>query len=83
MEFNRKFRAPYSRMEEQAIIDFLLERGGFGLRKGTRVWRWMEEENICPGRSALALKQQFLQHVMKRLGDFGVTEKELMDADDR
>ena len=46
MEFNRKFRAPYSRMEEQAIIDFLLERGGSGLRKGTRVWRWMEEENI-------------------------------------
>ena len=43
----------------------------------------MEEENICPGRSALALKQQFLQHVMKRLGDFGVTEEELMDADDR
>ena len=56
VEFNRKFRAPYSRMEEQAIIDFLLEKGGFGLRKGIRVWRWMEEENICPGRSALALK---------------------------
>ena len=81
--FNRKFRAPYSRMEEQAIIDFLLEKGGFGLRKGIRVWRWMEEENICPGRSALALKQQFLQHVMKRLPDFGVTEEELMNADDR
>ena len=56
VEFNRKFRAPYSRVEEQAIIDFLLEKGGFGLRKGIRVWRWMEEENICPGRSALALK---------------------------
>ena len=83
MEFNKKFRAPYSRMEEQAIIDFLLEKGGFGLRKGIRVWRWMEEENICPGRSALALKQQFLQHVMKRLPDFGVTEEELVDADDR
>ena len=39
----------------------------------------MEEENICPGRSALALKQQFLQHAMKRLSDFDVTE----DVDDR
>ena len=81
--FNRKFRAPYSRMEEQAVIDFFLERGGFCLRKGIRVWRRMEEENICPGRSALALKHQFLQHVMKRLGDFGVTEEELLDADYR
>ena len=83
VEFNRKFRAPYSRMEEQAIIDFLLEEGGFGHRKGIRVWRWMEEENICPGRSALALKHQFLQHIMKRLPDFGVTEEDLMNADDR
>ena len=99
-EYTRMFRAPYSRHEEQAVINFLLERGGFSLRKGTRVWREMEEERVCPGRSAffyfhfffifacsgrsaLALKQQFLQHIMKRLQDFGVTEKQLEDADNR
>ena len=82
-EYTRMFRAPYSRREEQAVINFLLERGGFSLRKGTRVWREMEETRICPGRSALALKQQFLQHIMKRLQDFGVTEQQLVEADDR
>ena len=82
-EYTRMFRAPYSRQEEQAVINFLLERGGFSLRKGMRVWREMEEERICPGRSAQALKQQFLQHIVKRLQDFGVTEKHLEDADNR
>ena len=82
-EYTRMFRAPYSRPEEQAVINFFLERGGFSLRKGTRVWREMEGERVCPGRSAQALKQQFLQHIVKRLHDFGVTEKQLEEADNR
>merc|ERR1719341_1136533 len=83
VEYSRMFRAPYSRQEEQAVINFFLERGGFSLRKGMRVWREMEEERICPGRSAQALKQQFLQHIVKRLHDFGITEKHLEEADNR
>ena len=82
-EYTRMFRAPYSRPEQQAVINFFLERGGFSLRKGTRVWREMEGERVCPGRSAQALKQQFLQHIVKRLHDFGVTEKHLEEADNR
>ena len=82
-EYSKMFRAPYSKQEEQAVINFLLERGGFSLRKGTRVWREMEGERVCPGRSAQALKQQFLQHIVKRLHDFGVSEKQLEDADNR
>ena len=82
-EYSRKFRAPFSRQEEQAVINFLLERGGFSLRKGARVWREMEEERVCPGRSWQALKQQFLQHIVRRLQDFGVTEHQLEEADNR
>ena len=55
----------------------------FTLTDGMLCAGGVEEEAICPGRSALALKQQFLQHVIKRLPDFGVTGEELMDADDR
>ena len=68
-EYTRMFRAPYSRHEEQAVINFLLERGGFSLRKGTRVWREMEEERVCPGRSAFSI---FYFHFLSDPGVPGV-----------
>jgi hypothetical protein len=82
-KYKKKFRQPYSRDEERAVVDFLMENGGFSLVKGSRVWRHMEEAGICPGRSGQALQQQFLKHILKRLDEFGVTEAQLREADDR
>ena len=43
----------------------------------------MEAANICPGRSSYAMKVHFLNHLSKRLGEFGVTVEQLKNADKR
>ena len=50
------WRQPYSRAEEQAVLDFLVHNGGYSLVGGLRVWMDMEEQGVCPGRSAQALR---------------------------
>ena len=53
-EFDDKFRLPYTNREEEAIINYLLEEGGYKLRRGNRIWERMEEKGICPGRIYVA-----------------------------
>ena len=75
------FRQPYSRQEESSIVNYLLEKGGLSLTGGLKLWQDMVDAEICPGRSAHALKEQFLHHIRKRLHEFNVTEEELREAD--
>ena len=51
--FQRKgeFRLPFSRREEEAMVLFFMDKGGFKLRRGNRVWQHMEYSGICPGRT--------------------------------
>jgi len=60
------------------MINFFLLNGGYGISRGNSVWRRMAEESVCPGRSILSMKSHFNKIVSKRLGDFGVTEEELL-----
>merc|ERR550519_2830293 len=77
------FRQPYSRQEESSVVNYLLEKGGLSLISGLKLWQDMEEAEICPGRSARALKEQYLHHIRKRLHEFDVTEEQLREADVR
>jgi len=77
------FRQPYSKQEETSVINYLLEKGGLSLIGGLKLWQEMVEAEVCPGRSAQALKEQFLNHIRKRLHEFDVTEAELREADTR
>jgi len=77
------FRQPYSRQEESSIVNYLLEKGGLSLTSGLKLWQDMVEAEVCPGRSAHALKEQFLHHIRKRLHEFDVTEEQLREADVR
>jgi len=54
-EFDDKFRLPYTKREEEAIVNYLLEEGGYKLRRGNRIWERMEEKGICPGRIYVAV----------------------------
>ena len=72
-----EFGLPYSRMEEEAMVSFFMNKGGFKLRKGNKVWQQMENSGICPGRTWQSMKQKWNKYVMKRLDKFGVTIEEM------
>lgn len=78
---SKMLRKPYSVKEEAAIIEFLLTKGGCNIIKGKRIWKEMEDADICPGRSGLALREHFLKHTFNRLASFQVTEEQLRDGD--
>ena len=82
-EFNDKFRLPYSKREEEAIINYMLEEGGFRLRKGNKIWELMEEKGICPGRTWQSMKQRWDKFISKSLDKFGVTVDELEQRDEK
>jgi len=82
-EYCLKFRLPYSRKEEEAIVLYFMDKGGFKLRRGNRVWQEMANSNICPGRTWQSMKQRWDKFIMKRLDKFGLSIEEMEDNDAR
>jgi len=80
-EFDDKFRLPYTKREEEAIVNYLLEEGGYKLRRGNRIWERMEEKGICPGRTWQSMKQRWDKYISKSLEKFKVTEEDLKQRD--
>ena len=74
---DKKKFSPWSRIEQQAIINFLQTHGGFSLRKTDKLWEKLGEMQICPGRSAMACRNQFNRYLLPRLPDFGVSAESL------
>ena len=46
------------------------------------MWYEMEKASVCPGRSALSMRNRWRRHILPRLVDFGVTAEQLEEADD-
>eukprot|EP00090_Calanus_glacialis_P016457 TRINITY_DN25768_c0_g1_i1.p1 TRINITY_DN25768_c0_g1~~TRINITY_DN25768_c0_g1_i1.p1 ORF type:complete len:1107 (-),score=385.74 TRINITY_DN25768_c0_g1_i1:97-3417(-) len=82
-EFSDRFRLPYTKREEQALVNYFLEQGGFRLRKGNKVWTDMESMEVCPGRTWQSMKQRWEKYISKTLDKFGVTTEELAERDVR
>ena len=71
-------RKPYSTEEEKAIIHFLkTEDRAFARRKGKKVWKEMEENKICPGRTWQSMKQRWVKFISNRLAE------EVQEAEER
>ena len=66
-----------------SIFNFqhLLKRGGYGQRGGTLLWRQMESQGVCPGRSWQSLKGRFDKHILPNLNRFGTSRTQLTEAD--
>ena len=48
--YNSRFKQPYSRGEEEAVVNYFLKNGGYSLRGGNAVWKKMEDlprENLA------------------------------------
>ena len=79
-EFYDKFRLPYTKREEQTLVNFFLENGGYKLRKGKRIWEQMENSGICPGRTWQSMKQRWEKYISKTLDKTTLEELEERDV---
>ena len=57
--FGTTFRLAFNTTEERAMVDFFLDKGGYHLRKGNKIWKSMEAHNICPHRTWQAMKARW------------------------
>ena len=78
-----KFRKPYSAEEEKEVVDYLLTKGGLSRVGGNQLWKEMEEEGVCAGRSWQSLKARFAKAIIGRLQDFGTSREALETADSK
>jgi len=76
-----KFRQPYSRDEDQAIINYFLDNGGVTRQNGETIWKKMEECKIVPQRTWQSLKTRWHSTINKNLDLYGVTVESLMAAE--
>ena len=78
---SKAYRSLYTMTEERAVVDYLLRHGGYAQRGGNTVWRAMERQGVCSGRSWQSLKSRFDKHIVSNLAKLGVTKSELVAAD--
>ena len=76
-----RYRQPYSRGEEEAVVNYFLRNGGYSVRGGNAVWQKMEEDWICPGRTWQSLRERFDKNIEKNLKKFGVSKPQLEKVD--
>ena len=76
-----KHRTAFGRGEEEAIVKYFLDHGGFSIRGGNTVWKKMEDEQVCPGRTWQALRERFEKHIEPNLRQFGSSKTDMVKAD--
>ena len=79
--YDNRSRQPYSRGEEEAVVNFFLRNGGYSVKGGNMVWKKMEDDWICPGRTWQSLRTRFDKSILKNLKHFGVKEEQLIEVD--
>ena len=79
--YQAKHRSPFSRGEEETIVKYFLRNGGYSTKGGNTVWKKMEDDWVCPGRSWHSLKERFDKHIEPALHKFGVSRQRLLDRD--
>ena len=63
------------------MVNYFLKNGGYSLRRGNAVWKKMEEEWICPGRTWQSLIERFGKNIKKSLKQFEVSKPQLEEVD--
>ena len=79
--YKLKYRTPFTRGEEEDIVKYFLDHGGFSIRGGNTVWKKMEDEWVCPGRTWHSLRERFEKHIKPHLNKFGSSKSDLLKAD--
>ena len=63
------------------MVKYFLRKGGYSTKGGNTVWKRMEEDWICPGRTWQSLRERFEKHIDTKLRQFGVSRQQLLDRD--
>ena len=68
-------RMPYSKNEQQEIVDWIIKNGAFLEVKGNQIWKKMEGENVGRGRTYQSLKEHFRKTVISQIHTFNLSEE--------
>ena len=79
--YKSKFRQQFRRGEDESIVRYFLENGGYSIKGGNTVWKKMEEAWVCPGRTWGSLKERWDKHIELNLKSFGTSKKQLREKD--
>jgi hypothetical protein len=76
-------RRPYTRQEQQMMVDYLVKRRAFALVGGDGLWKRMEAAGVCRRkcgvwrRSWRSLREQFRRRLVLRLHTFGLSSEQV------
>ena len=77
--YRERFRTPYAKKEDLAIINFVKQRQGARNEiGGNRMWKILEERNVCPGRSWESMRERWRSFISRNLTQFNVTEDQVL-----
>ena len=77
-EFHR-FRAdlaPFSRLEEEQILAWILKYKAFSLLRTDTIWMRMEKLEVFQGRPWKSLKEHFMDYIVPNLCQFNISHRE-------
>ena len=77
-EFHR-FRAdlaPFSRLEEEQILAWILKYKAFSLLRTDTIWTRMEKLEVFQGRPWKSLKEHFMDYIVPNLCKFNISHRE-------
>ena len=62
-------RHPYSKAEQQQIVDYIINAKGYKFIKGVQLWKEMQNDNaVCRGRRTWqSMKEHFLKQIVPQL----------------
>ena len=74
-----KFRAdltPFSRLEEDQILAWILKYKAFSLLRADTIWMRMEKLEVVQGRPWNSLKEHFMEYIVPNLCQFNISHRE-------
>ena len=74
-----KFRAdltPFSRLEEDQILAWILKYKAFSLLRTDTIWMRMEKLEVVQGRPWNSLKEHFMEYIVPNLCQFNISHRE-------
>ena len=72
------FRTPYSKKQEQEIINVLVKLSAYKMVKGNSIWQRMEEQGVCKrARTWQSMKEHFRKKIIHKIHSFGLSWKQV------
>ena len=69
-------RRLYTKEEDQAILDYIVETRRFSEVKGNALWELMEQRDVLPNRTGQSMKERFRKRILPKLSRYNLTQKD-------